>query len=95
MLSMPKPKENNAIAPDTESRNVISPRLLRKRLNLDLAPAAYESLQDLVEASGKNMAEILRTGLSLYSIAQEAKNQGRSLGVIEGDRVIKEIVIPD
>ncbi|KAM3089822.1 hypothetical protein ACKFKG_32385 [Phormidesmis sp. 146-35] len=66
----------------------------RKRLNLDLAPEAYDLLQELATDSGKNMAEVLRTGLALYGIAHEEKKKGRSLGVVEDDRVIKEIVIP-
>ncbi|MBD3883520.1 hypothetical protein IFO70_17265 [Phormidium tenue FACHB-886] len=64
----------------------------RKRLNLDLTPEAYDLLQKLADESGKNMADVLRTGLALYGIAQEESKKGRSLGVIEDDRVIKEIV---
>ncbi|MGG6268298.1 hypothetical protein ACQ4M3_22310 [Leptolyngbya sp. AN03gr2] len=67
---------------------------LKKRLNLDLSPEAYDLLQELSEESGKNMAEVLRTGLALYGIAREEKKKGRSLGVVEDDRVVKEIVIP-
>lgn len=66
----------------------------RKRLNLDLSPEAYDLLQELSEESGKNMADVLRTGLALYGIAREEKKKGRSLGVVEDDRVVKEIVIP-
>jgi hypothetical protein len=64
----------------------------RKRLNLDLTPEAYELLQKLAEESGKNMADVLRTGLALYGIAQEESKKGRSLGIVEDDKVIKEIV---
>lgn len=64
----------------------------RKRLNLDLTPEAYELLQKLANESGKNMAEVLRTGLALYGIAQEESKKGRSLGVVKDDEVIKEIV---
>lgn len=64
----------------------------RKRLNLDLTPEAYDLLQKLAEESGKNMADVLRTGLALYGIAQEESKKGRSLGVVEGEKVIKEIV---
>ncbi|HTL89779.1 MAG TPA: ribbon-helix-helix protein, CopG family [Leptolyngbya sp.] len=66
----------------------------RKRLNLDLSQEAYDLLQELAEDSGKNMAEVLRTGLALYGIAREEKKKGRSMGVVEDDRVVKEIVIP-
>lgn len=64
----------------------------RKRLNLDLTPEAYELLQKLAEESGRNMADVLRTGLALYGIAQEETKKGRSLGVVEGEKVVKEIV---
>lgn len=64
----------------------------RKRLNLDLTPEAYELLQKLADESGKNMADVLRTGLALYGIAQEENKKGRSLGVVEGEKVVKEIV---
>jgi len=66
----------------------------RKRLNLDLSPDAYEMLQKLAEESGKNMAEVLRTGLALYGIAQDEKQKGRSLGVVKDDQVVKELVLP-
>ncbi|MBW4421899.1 MAG: hypothetical protein KME13_22220 [Myxacorys californica WJT36-NPBG1] len=68
------------------------PTKQRKRLNLDLTPDAYALLQELAEESGKNMADVLRTGLALYDIAQEANKSGRSLGVVQDDKVIKEII---
>jgi hypothetical protein len=66
----------------------------RKRLNLDLAPAAYELLQTLAADSGRSMTDVLRTGLALVGIAQEEMKKGRSLGIIDGDKVVKEIVLP-
>jgi hypothetical protein len=64
----------------------------KKRLNLDLTPEAYELLQKLADESGKNMAEILRTGLALYGISQEEEKKGHNLAVVEDDKVIKQIV---
>ena len=64
----------------------------RKRLNLDLTPEAYDLLQKLASESGKNMAEVLRTGLALYGIVQEETRKGRSLGIVECEKVVKEIV---
>ncbi len=64
----------------------------KKRLNLDLTPEAYELLQKLADESGKNMADVLRTGLALYGIAQEESQRGRDLAVVEGEKVIKQIV---
>ena len=66
----------------------------RKRLNLDLSPEAYDMLQKLAEESGKNMTDVVRTGISLYNIAQEEKQKGRSLGVVKDDQVVKELVLP-
>ena len=65
----------------------------RKRLNLDLSPEAYALLQKLSDESGKNMADVLRTGLALYGIASEEKEKGRSIAVAKDDKVVKEIVI--
>jgi hypothetical protein len=66
----------------------------KKRLNLDLSAEAYELLQRLADESGKNMVEVLRTGLALYGIAHDERRKGRSLGVVADEKVIKEIVIP-
>ncbi|MFM7423540.1 MAG: hypothetical protein ACKO7W_00820 [Elainella sp.] len=66
----------------------------KKRLNLDLSAEAYELLQRLADESGKNMVEVLRTGLALYGIAHDERRKGRSLGVVSDEKVIKEIVIP-
>jgi hypothetical protein len=66
----------------------------KKRLNLDLTPEAYELLQKLSDESGKNMAEVLRTGLALYGIAQEEKDKGNSLAIVEPEtnKVVTRIV---
>ncbi|MEB3213607.1 MAG: hypothetical protein VKL39_19820 [Leptolyngbyaceae bacterium] len=61
-------------------------------MNLELSPDAYDLLQKLSDSSGKNMADVLRTGLALYGIAEQAKDEGRALGVVDGDKVVKEIV---
>ncbi len=65
----------------------------KKRLNLDLTPEAYETLQNLADESGKNMAEILRTGLKLYDLVQQESKNGRKFGIVENDKVLKEILI--
>jgi hypothetical protein len=67
----------------------------KKRLNLDLTPEAYQLLQKLSDESGKNMAEVLRTGLALYGIAQEEKERGNSLAVVDKDtsQVVNKILI--
>lgn len=66
----------------------------KKRLNLDLSPEAYDLLQKLADEAGKNMADVLRTGLAIYGMAQEEKQKGRSLAIAKDDKVVKEILIP-
>jgi len=82
----------DSVGNKTETETDVS--IKRKRLNLDLTPAAYKLLQDLASESGRSMTDILRIGLALVGIAQEEATRGRSLGVIEGEKVIKEIVLP-
>ena len=72
-----------------------TPERSKKRLNLDLSPDAYELLQQIVSESGKSMAEVLRTGLALYGIAQEEKKRGNKVTISkQDDTPIKEIVLP-
>ncbi|NET34933.1 MAG: hypothetical protein F6K19_23395 [Cyanothece sp. SIO1E1] len=66
----------------------------RKRLNLDLAPDAYALLQKLADESGKNMADVLRTGLALYGIAHEESSKGNDLAIVKEDKVLKQILVP-
>ena len=76
----------------SQSKTSASTARAKKRLNLDLTPEAYELLQKLASESGKNMADVLRTGLALYGISKEEEKKGRSLAVVEDEKVVKEIV---
>ena len=66
----------------------------RKRLNLSFPKGSYDLLQKISDETGNSQNEVLRISLALYGIAQEEQVNGRRLGVVEGDRVIKEILIP-
>jgi alanine racemase len=66
----------------------------KKRLNLDLTPDAYKLLQKLSKESGKNMTEVLRTGLALYGIAQEESQKGNTLSITKDDKVVARIISP-
>ena len=66
----------------------------KKRLNLDLSADAHELLQRLADESGKNMVEVLRTGLAVYGIAHDERKKGRKLAVVQDDQIVKELVIP-
>jgi hypothetical protein len=87
----PKPKAQSV---DT-TENKPTPDRSRKRLNLDLSPDAYDLLQQIVDESGKSMAEVLRTGLALYGIAQEEQKRGHKITISDtNDTTLKEILIP-
>jgi hypothetical protein len=64
----------------------------KKQLNLELSPEAYDLLQRLADGSGKNMADVLRTGLALYGIAEEERQSGHDLAIVNGNQVVKQIV---
>ena len=85
---MGTPEENNSEPKTTKSKR-------KKRLNLELAPDAYDLLQKLADDSGKNMADVLRTGLALYGIAHEEAERGRELAIVdkENEKVVKSILM--
>jgi hypothetical protein len=58
---------------------------------LDLTPDAYKLLQKLSKETGKNMTEVLRTGLALYGIAQEESRNGNTLAVTKGETIVTRI----
>jgi hypothetical protein len=65
----------------------------RKRINFDVSMSVYEDLLHSSEETGKNIAEILRIGISLYLVSEEARRKGESLGVVQGDKVKRELII--
>lgn len=89
---MPDQKLVPVAVPVAEPSVVVAPK--KKRLNLDLSADAHELLQRLADESGKNMVEVLRTGLAVYGIAHDERKKGRKLAVVQDDRIIKELVIP-
>ncbi len=66
-----------------------------KRLNLNLAPKAFQELQALARKTNRSMTELVRIGLGLARIANEAREQGLRLAVVD-DRgnSVRDIVIP-
>jgi hypothetical protein len=66
-----------------------------KRLNINLAPQAFDEVQALSKATGKSMTELVRLGLGLAKIAHEARESQMRLAVVDaGGTPIREIVIP-
>jgi len=85
------PQESSS-AKDSTKTSGAPKNKTKKRLNLELTADNYELLQKLANESGKNMAEVLRTGLALYGLAQEEEQKGRNIAVVKDDKVLKQIV---
>lgn len=88
----PNASETASTDQETSPSNQERSPKAKKRLNLDLTPEAYELLQKLADESGKNMADVLRTGLALYGLAHEESRQGRNLAIEEDGKVVTKIV---
>lgn len=65
------------------------------KLNLALSPQAFSLLEDLVNASGQNTAQVLKTGLALYGIAVDAAQEGKQLAIAKNERVQQTIQLPN
>lgn len=61
------------------------------RLNIKLSEDAARSLDRLADVLGTTKTGALGYGLSLLSIAVRESKQGNALGVIHGERVVKEL----
>jgi hypothetical protein len=62
------------------------------KLNVQFNEKQAKSLSEMAEELGTTKAGVLKTALSLLELALREKRQGRSLGVIKDDKVVKEIV---
>lgn len=60
-------------------------------MNIQFTDEANAALERLAAELGTSKAGVLRFGLSLLSIARTEAERGNALGVINGDRVVKEI----
>ncbi len=62
------------------------------KLNVQFNEKQAKALSEMAEELGTTKAGVLKTALSLLELALREKRQGRSLGVIQDDKVVKEIV---
>ncbi len=66
-----------------------------KRLSFILSDSAFGELQELSNQSQKSMTELVRYGIGLMRIAEDAKRKKLRLMVVDEDnKAIREIVIP-
>ena len=66
--------------------------MAKKRLNLELSEETYKVINDLAEKQGVSMTEIIREGIALRDFAQEQKDLGLQLAVVDGDEIKARII---
>jgi hypothetical protein len=72
-----------------------NPRAAVRRLSFVVSESAYNELQDLADQSRRSMTELVRYGIGLMKVADEAKRKKLRLMVVDEDnKAIREIVIP-
>jgi hypothetical protein len=62
------------------------------KLNVQFNDRQADRLKEMAEEMGTTKAGVLKTALVLLEVAIRERKEGNSLGVIKGDKVIKEIV---
>jgi len=65
---------------------------MASKLNVQFNDRQNKRLEDMAEELGSTKAGVLKTALVLLEIALREKREGYSLGVIKGEKVIKEII---
>jgi hypothetical protein len=63
------------------------------KLNVQFNDRQSESLEEMAEEMGTTKAGVIKTAMVLLKVALRERKEGNSLGVIKGDKVVKEIVL--
>ena len=65
---------------------------MANKLNVQFNDRQNKSLEQMAEDLGTTKAGVLKTALALLEVALREKKGGNSLGVIKGEKVVKEII---
>ena len=65
---------------------------MANKLNVQFNDRQNKSLEDMAEELGTTKAGVLKTALALLEVALREKRGGNALGVIKGEKVVKEII---
>jgi hypothetical protein len=65
---------------------------MANKLNVQFNDRQTKTLEDMADALGTTKAGVLKTALALLEVAIRERKDGHSLGVVKGDKVIKEII---
>jgi hypothetical protein len=55
----------------------------RTRITLDLPAEAAQALNELMSRTGDSPSDLFRKALGLYKLAEEAKREGKAVGIAE------------
>lgn len=65
---------------------------MSSRLNVQFNDKQKKSLEQMAAELGTTQAGVLKTALSLLEVAIREKHEGNRIGVVKGEKVVKEIV---
>ena len=61
----------------------------KSRMTLDLTSETKRIIEELAVSKHGNQSAVLREAILLYKYATDAKKEGKTLALIEGDRVVE------
>lgn len=65
---------------------------MANKLNVQFNDRQSKNLEEMAAELGTTKAGVLKTALALLEVALREKREGNSLGVIKGEKVVKEII---
>ena len=65
---------------------------MSSKLNVQFNDRQNKSLEDMAGEMGTTKAGVLKTALALLEVALRERKEGHALGVVKGDKVLKEII---
>ena len=65
---------------------------MSSKLNVQFNERQQKALDEMADELGTTKAGVLKTALSLLEVAIRERRDGNALGVVKGDKVVKEIV---
>lgn len=65
---------------------------MANKLNIQFNDRQAQSLEQMAEEMGTTKAGVLKTALALLEVAMRERKEGNALGVVKGEKVVKEII---
>ncbi len=65
---------------------------MANELNVQFNAWQARAIEDMADEMGTTKAGVLKTALALLEVAIRENKEGNSLGVVKGDKVVKEII---